>query len=163
MVEFYRFYRYFELMQVKRKYLELVPSDPRKTGGNRSFSGFLSQVCQIMSFSCCILTLRSHALHPLQSQIGCTPITPIMPMFPKIYLGTANMMVWYCMVWKMLLFAFTITNGYGSKLKTIGTTDVSIFWILTIQLLRYQLLTHTQMIIIAASSSLTNMSRSRKE
>ena len=60
----------------------------------------------------------------------------------------------------MLLFAFTITNGYGSKLKTIGTTDVSLFWILTIQLLGYQLLTHTQMIIIPASSSLTNMSRS---
>ena len=39
-------------------------------------------------------------------------------------------------------------RGYGSKLKTIGTTDVSLFWILTIQLLGYQLLTHTHVSIV---------------
>ena len=37
-----------------------------------------------------------------------------------------------------------VPNGYESKCKTWGTTDLSLFLVFTIQLLGYSILTHTQ-------------------
>ena len=39
----------------------------------------------------------------------------------------------------------TVFYGYESKCKTWGTTDLSLFLVLTIQLLGYLILTHTHM------------------